>query len=404
MKVIGLMSGTSVDGIDAVLVELPDRAENSGTGGVNVVAFETSPYPADLRLRLLDISQPGRGKVEEICHVNAYLGELFAAAAISVAAHAGVALDEIDLIGSHGHTIQHRPTPLREREIRVTSTLQIGEPSIIAERTGVTTIADFRPRDMAAGGEGAPLAPYGHYLLFHHPEKTRIVTNIGGISNLTYLPAGGTPAQVIAFDTGPGNMLIDQIITRMTDGALAFDTDGQHAAQGTCREDLLAWMMQHPYLERRPPKSTGREEFGDAHVRQLCQQADHLGVSERDLLRTATDFTAASIVSSYQAFLPIFQHQAEPRVEGVEVLVCGGGVKNTTLMRALQQRLAPIPIVAVEAVGLSSDALEAIVFALLARETYLGRPANLPAVTGATHPVLLGKIVPGAGFQGLHWN
>jgi anhydro-N-acetylmuramic acid kinase len=397
MKAIGLISGTSVDGIDAVIVDISDEIENNDLVRLEVPGFATYPYPDGVRERILEVSVPGRGSVEKICHLNAYLGELFARAAIRIAEETGISLQDIDVIGSHGQTIQHLPHPINEQAVPVTSTLQIGEPSIIAERTGVTTVADFRPRDMAAGGEGAPFAPYAHYLLFCHPTKHRIITNIGGISNLTYIPAGASAEQVIAFDTGPGNMILDQLVTQFTGGIMPYDQDGKLAAQGKCHRALLSWMMSHPYLERKPPKSTGREEFGDPFVSRLYAQSRALGVSKNDLLTTATVFTAETILHSYAAFLPL---EKCPH-KNLEIIFCGGGVKNQTLMTFLRQRLAPLPIFSVEQFKISSDALEAITFALLARETIRGRPANLPGVTGATHSVVLGKIVPGTRYEGL---
>ena len=397
MKIIGLMSGTSLDGIDAVIVDIQNSIEENGAVRIDVLQFATYPYPDGVRERILEISTPGAGSVEKICHLNAYLGELFAQAAIRVAREAGVTLASIDAIGSHGQTIHHLPQPQDEQGISVRSTLQIGEPSIIAERTGVTTVADFRPRDMAAGGQGAPLAPYGHYLLFRHPTRTRIVTNIGGISNLTYLPAGATPEQVIAFDTGPGNMLIDGLIREFSGGRRSYDADGREAAQGRCNAEFLAWLMTHPYFSRKPPKSTGRETFGAAYLRRIQEEAGSRGITNADLLRTLTEYTAESIVYSFTAFLPQMRDLLER--QAVDLLFCGGGVRNQTLMAALRQRLAPSLVASVEQVGVSSDALEAVIFALFARETLAGRPANLPGVTGAAHPVVLGKIVPGRSFR-----
>ena len=213
------MSGTSVDGIDAAVIDILNGMDADAAARVSVLKFATYPYPDGARERILACSAPGGGSVERICHLNAYLGELFAQAALNIAAEAGVSLDDIAFIGSHGQTIHHLPQPRDEQGIAVRSTLQIGEPSIIAERTGVTTVADFRPRDMAAGGEGAPLAPFGHYLLFRHPSRARVITNIGGISNVTFLPANAAPEQVIAFDTGPGNMLIDGLMREFSGGA-----------------------------------------------------------------------------------------------------------------------------------------------------------------------------------------
>lgn len=401
MKAIGLISGTSLDGIDAAIIEIPDLAEHKNDSSVRMIGLATYPYPEGVRERILQISAPGKGTVDQICHLNAYIGELFARAAVQIAQESGIALDQIDVIGSHGQTIHHLPQPQDERGIRVTSTLQIGEPSIIAERTGITTVADFRPRDMAAGGQGAPFAPFAHYRLFRHPTRYRIVTNIGGISNVTYLPPNAAPNQVIAFDTGPGNMLLDAIAFRVSHGEEIYDIDGRRAARGTCHPALLAWMLDHPYFRRTPPKSTGREEFGEHFLDEIYARQRQFGMSDYDLLATATCFTAESIAKSYQAFLPAYRELAAMAEPPVDLLFCGGGVKNLTLMTRLQDRLAPLPIFPVERFNLSSDALEAITFAILACETILGRPTNLPSVTGACRPVILGKIVPGNRFRGL---
>ena len=401
MKAIGLISGTSVDGIDAAVVDIFDEKQNNNNISVDVLEFMTYPYPDGIRERILEVSLPGGGSVEKICHLNALIGELFAHSAIRIAEKAEVKLCDVEVIGSHGQTIHHLPCPYDEHGFSVTSTLQLGEPSIIAERTGVTTVADFRPRDMAAGGEGAPFAPYAHYRLFCHPLKTRIITNIGGISNLTYIPPGASPEQVIAFDTGPGNMIIDQLIVQMTHGTETYDSGGHRAASGKCHAGFLAWLMEHPYLKRQPPKSTGREEFGQEFVARLCEERTRQGVADTDLIRTVTEYTAETIVKSFQEFLPIFQQQWSSMNDTLDIVFCGGGVRNPVLMNLLQERLKPLPIAPVEKFHLSSDALEAVTFALLARETLLGKPSNLPTVTGAAHPVILGKIIPGNRFKGI---
>ena len=268
MLVIGLSSGTSVDGIDAALTDITGRGERAR---VRLVAYRTFPYPRGLRERLLAVQTGGR--VDEISHLNAYLGELFADAAIAIAAEARIALRRIGLIGSHGQTIAHQPHPRREGRHLVRSTLQIGEPSVIAERTGVLTVADFRPRDLAAGGQGAPLTPLVHQRCFRHPKRHRLVVNLGGITNVTWLPAGGSLSRVIAFDTGPGNMVIDGLMERWTDGRRTMDRDGRTAASGAVREDLLRALLAHPYLKMPPPKSTGRELFGRSLVARLWRQA-----------------------------------------------------------------------------------------------------------------------------------
>lgn len=389
MIAIGLISGTSLDGIDAAIIDIPDEGHNS-SDMIRMLGFATYPYPDGLRERLLDISMPGNGSVEQICHLNAYVGELFALAAQQIAEETGIALEQVDVIGSHGQTIHHLPQSVYEGMLAVTSTLQIGEPSVIAERTGVTTVADFRPRDMAAGGQGAPFAPYAHYVLFRHPKRNRIITNIGGISNVTFLPAAASPEGVVAFDTGPGNMIVDALMSQLSENKHTYDPEGQWARQGKCSQELLEWMLKHPYFQRKPPKSTGREEFGDIFVRQIDEQAHALRLTPLDCVATATALTARTIADSCRRWLA---HQQDP--EDVEMFCGGGGVKNQTLMTILQQECAPISVSTVDQLGISGDALEAMTFALLARATLLGNPFYLPNVTGAKHPVLLGKIIPG---------
>ncbi len=407
MKVIGLLSGTSVDGIDAALVNI------TGCGletQVNLLCFETYPFPEGIKERILELSSPEAGRVDQICHLNFYLGELFAQAALRIMERGGYRPEEIDLIGSHGQTIHHLPEPRYEPALppqtgflTVKSTLQIGEPSIIAERTGCTVVADFRPRDIAAGGEGAPLAPYAHYLLFRDKVKARVVNNIGGISNVTFIPAHAEPNQLIAFDTGPGNLIIDGLTNQLTQGKLSFDLDGQMAAGGQVHPDLLKWLMAHPYLKKSPPKTTGREEFGGEFLQRLLKKANEAGISPQDLLATATAFTAESIADSYRRFLLADRRQSLTEEGSLELILCGGGAKNKTLITMLQKafRSESISIKTVEDYGYSSDALEAILFALLARATFLGIPSNVPPATGARYPVILGKILPGRNWKSL---
>jgi anhydro-N-acetylmuramic acid kinase len=268
----------------------------------------------------------------------------------------------------------------------VRSTLQIGEPSVIAERTGLTTVADFRPRDVAAGGQGAPLVPYADYFLFHDARKNRAVQNIGGIANVTYLPAGGRPADTLAFDTGPGNMMIDRAASLATGARAPYDAGGRIAARGHVNQKLLAELMRHPYLRRRPPKSTGREMFGTPLTDRLHERARRAGIPPADLVATVTAFTAASIADAYRRFLP-------GAVD--EVILCGGGSRNPTLVAALGERLAPARVLLTDDFGIDADAKEAVSFAILAWATIRGEANNVPSATGARRPVVLGKIVPG---------
>ncbi len=381
MMVIGLMSGTSADGVDAVLVDI------RGTGHslkVRLLAHRTVPYPAEFRVRLLGAMSSGT--VADVCHLNAALGEWFARAALKLLKAARMPARRVALIGSHGQTLQHLPGPRRESGVgKIRSTLQLGEPAVIAERTGITTVAGFRTRDMAVRGEGAPLTPYLHYLLFHHASRSRAVVNIGGIGNLTYLPARGGLGAVRAFDTGPGNMLIDGVMRHLTANRRTFDRGGRLAREGTPNESLLGTILEHPFLRRRPPKSTGREEFGERFVGYYLRQGKLLGLSDADLVATATAFTARTIANAAK-FLP-------GRVD--EVLICGGGAQNASLMRMLQDGWKSATVRPVETTGWDGRALEAVAFAVFAYQHVKGVPCNLPSVTGAKKAVVLGVRAPG---------
>ncbi|HTN43160.1 MAG TPA: anhydro-N-acetylmuramic acid kinase [Nitrospiria bacterium] len=383
MKVIGLISGTSTDGVDSALVDISGRGLESR---LQLLRFATFPYPLALRSRLVHLTHDGR--VEELSRLNVYVGELFAGAAVRIAREAGIPLDEIDLIGSHGQTICHQPVPMKIGGMKIRSTLQIGEPSVIAERTGVTTVSDFRHRDMAAGGEGAPLTPYLHYILFYHPQRPRLVVNIGGISNLTYLPSGTGLSKIVAFDAGPGNMLMDGIVQHRTNGRRTMDRDGAMARRGKVHEELLNELLRHPFLNRKPPKTTGREAFGQGMIRRLIRRAGILRLNHWDLMATVTAFTARSIAQAYRGFIL-------PGGNAEEVIVGGGGTRNVTLMRFLQQAFGPVPVLTFEKFDLDSRALEAMAFALFAYGTIQGEPNNVPSATGAKRPVVMGKIVPG---------
>lgn len=383
MKAIGLISGTSTDGIDAALVEITGRGLESR---LRLLRFSTYPYPRELRPRLVRLTHEGR--VGELSRLNVYVGELFARAAIRIAKEARLPLNEIHLIGSHGQTICHQPEPWRVGGIQIRSTLQIGEPAVIAERTGITTVADFRPSDMAAGGEGAPLTPYLHYILFHDPNRPRLIVNIGGISNVTHLPSATGLASLLAFDAGPGNMLIDGIVQQRTKGRKTMDRGGAMARRGRVHERLLSELLRHPFLNQRPPKTTGRERFGLAMVERVIRRAKVLGLTPADLLATVTASTARSIARAYENFIL-------PRGAVAEVVVGGGGTRNPTLMQFLQEAFGPVPVFTFEKFDLDSRALEAMAFALFAYGTVQGEPNNVPSATGAKRPVVMGKILPG---------
>jgi anhydro-N-acetylmuramic acid kinase len=389
--VIGLMSGTSADGVDAALVQIEAGA---GSIHLDLHAFHTLPFPSGMREAILAASDPRTGTVDLLCRLNVALGEVFAEAALEVSRQAGIAISRVDLIGSHGQTVQHLPEPFPLGGYPICATLQLGEPSVIAERTGVMTVADFRPRDMAAGGEGAPLAPYVHYVLFHDVQRPRIVHNIGGISNVTVLPAGGDLVDVLAFDTGPGNMLIDGAISFLTRGQQLFDKDGVRARRGRVHQPLVDELRVHPFLDRHPPKSTGREAFGAVFLDRVLARGVELGVMGDDLIATLTAFTVATIADAYRNFIL-------PRHSAVESILCGGGSRNPLLTSWLQRELHEVTWRVCDDFGISADALEAVIFAVLAHETVCGCCTNVPSATGAEREVILGKVVPGR--DGWNW-
>ncbi|MFQ5839282.1 MAG: anhydro-N-acetylmuramic acid kinase [Candidatus Methylomirabilales bacterium] len=387
MKVIGLMSGTSADGIDAALVEIQG---GDPIPSPTLLAFEIFPYPPGLRERLLDLARAGQAQVQAVCHLDFLLGELNAQAVLALLERAGVAPDEVALVGVHGQTICHLPRPIRDGAFEVRSTLQIGEPAVIAERTGITTVADFRPRDIAAGGEGAPLAPYLHSLLLRDPVRGRAFLNLGGISNLTYVPAGGRPEEVLAFDCGPGNVLIDGIVRRLTEGKRWQDDGGAWAARGAVAGALLTWLLGHPFFATPPPKSAGQGEFGP----DLLRRPEAATLGEADLVATVTRVTVEGVAGAIEHFI-------RPRGRLDEIVVGGGGTANAWLMGALRERLGEIALVPVEELGYPARAVEASAFALLAYLTARGLPGNLPGATGAKAATCLGVIVPGRRFAGV---
>ncbi len=367
------MSGTSADGIDVAIVDFVGSK-------LSVRAFGTFPYPEDVRKAVLSASV---ANAADLCHLNFGLGHLFADALIELCRRKRIALSSIDLIGSHGQTVWHQPTGRRFGRVLIRSTLQIGEPSVIAARTGITTVADFRPADIAAGGQGAPLVPFADHFLFRHRRKTRVIQNIGGIANLTWLKAGGTISDIIAFDTGPGNMVIDRAVYNVTMGKMNYDKDGRIATKGKVNEPLLNELMKNQYFRRHPPKTTGRENFGHDFTDAICRMCR---LSPADLVRTVTAFTARSIADAYRRFLPLYPD---------EVILCGGGARNPTLVSMLREELAPAEVLFTDDFGIDADAKEAVSFAILARETVRNRPSNVPSATGAKRPAVLGKIVPG---------
>lgn len=385
-RLIGLMSGTSLDGLDVALVRVE---EGSGARpGWTLEAFISRPYPPERRARLLEAITAGTPPA--LARLHADLGEWFAEGVIDLLDGAAVDPRDVTAIGSHGQTIWHEPPAGGTRGV----TLQLGDPATLAARTGIDVVADFRAADVAAGGEGAPLVPWPDHLLFSVPGRGRIVLNIGGIANLTWLPPGGDPAEVIAFDTGPGNVLIDHATVLASGGQDSFDAGGRRAAAGRVLPDVLRDLLADPFFDRPPPRSTGRERFGPARVEQL---AARLGLEQpgdagwNDLLATLAELTAVTLAEAIHRWVP---------VAGLhEVLIAGGGSHNRHLVArlgaALQARGIAAPLrTGAEALGVDPDAREAVAFAILAWAHLEGRSANLPQVTGAAGPRVLGSFTP----------
>lgn len=382
--VVGMMSGTSVDGVDAALVEI------SGTDSepkVKLLAFENKPYPPRVREKIFSLFAPANATVDKVGYMNFLLGEIYAKSALSVIEKAGMKPEEIDVIGSHGQTIWHAPIPESPDGIPVAYTVQIGEGSVIAERTGILTVSDFRVADMAAGGQGAPLVPFSEYLLYRREKETILLQNIGGIGNMTVMPAGAKPRDVFAFDTGPGNMIIDAVISAVTGGEKTYDAGGETAAKGRVCNALLDILKEEPYYRQPLPKTTGREHFGVQYTEKILSWWKENPISVEDLLATVTDLTAYSIADAYERYVL-------PKYRASEIIVGGGGSYNATLLRFMKERFAPhgVAVRTQEDLGLSSDAKEAVAFALMADCCMRGKANTLPSVTGAEHPAVMGKI------------
>ncbi|HZC45767.1 MAG TPA: anhydro-N-acetylmuramic acid kinase [Candidatus Acidoferrum sp.] len=379
---IGLMSGTSHDGVSAAVVELDERARPPA----RLIAFQTFPYAARFRKELLAASSDEKIGAAALSTLNFALGREFGRAAIEIARIAHVALSDVAFIGSHGHTFFHLP-PRRASRGQLASTMQLGETSVIAAGTGVPVVSDFRTMDLVLGGEGAPLAPLAHLWLFADATRGRVVLNIGGIANATYIPPRarlGDP-DLIAFDTGPGNGMIDALASRISGGRQRMDRDGRIAARGHVSAPLLEELMRHPYFRRPPPKSTGREEFGAALLDRIIADARRLNIVDYDQVATVTALTARSIADACRRY--IF-----PRGRVDQLIVSGGGAQNPTLMRMLAAELPGVETITAKDVGLDGNALEAVAFAILGYQMLRGRPGNIPSVTGARAPAILGKL------------
>lgn len=368
---IGLMSGTSGDGVDAALVDF------SG-GKLRVVETHFLPYPKKKREDVFRASRMD-GPAELICRLNVEIGKLFGKAAVELCKKAKTPLNKIEFIGSHGQTIRHQPNGKND----VSSTLQIGEGSEIAAITGCWVVSDFRPADIAAGGCGAPLAPLAHYVLFSDKSEDRVVHNMGGISNITWLPSGVGIDGVTGFDTGPANMLLDMASAHFSKGKRAYDKNGARALQGMVDKKMYAYCMAHSFFKQKPPKSTGRETFGPAYFAELLKKFGT--VKEADFLRTLTAVAASSAVDQVFAF-------CKPK-RGLRWIVCGGGAFNKALLDELRARLAGRGVVAMSSeFGYGEKDIEAVLMAALAYRTLNGLHGNIPKVTGAKRHAILGKI------------
>ncbi|MHA6481937.1 anhydro-N-acetylmuramic acid kinase [Paenibacillus sp. strain BS8-2] len=379
---VGLMSGTSLDGVDAAVV----RIEGSGLESqVQLVHYYSRPYDHALKVRLKELCDPATSDVAKLAGMNVYIAERFAEATLEAVREAGLEMNQIAFVSSHGQTVWHMPEATPSDPFLARSTLQIGDLSVIAKLTGCLTIGDFRPADMAVGGQGAPLVPYGDLILFGHPSKGRLLQNIGGIGNCTALPAGASANDLFAFDTGPGNMIIDQVVHTLSDGRLSYDADGAWAAEGEANEELLASILAHPYFGQLPPKSTGRELFGASYTAEFLTRAQERGLTSADIVATATAFTARSIADACLRFVM-------PRCRIDEVIVSGGGAHNLTLLGQLRELLPEQRILTSSELGLADDAKEAVIFALLGNDFLRGISNNIPAATGASRPTIMGKL------------
>ncbi|PEY49099.1 anhydro-N-acetylmuramic acid kinase AnmK [Bacillus cereus] len=377
MYVAGVMSGTSLDGIDVALVHIDGSGVDSK---VELIHFTTVPFCNDMKNDIQQALSIENSNVQLICSLNFKLGLRFANAVKEVCKEANFPLRQLDLIGSHGQTIYHQP---QQDGGMIPSTLQIGEPAIIAYETNTTVISNFRTMDMAAGGQGAPLVPYSEIILYRHQTKNRLLQNIGGIGNVTVIPSQLSEKSVIAFDTGPGNMVMDEACQRLFQ--LSYDQNGNIAKQGVVVEEVLTYCMNHPFLKMNPPKSTGREQFGEEFVSELLKRFEKH--SKENILTTVTRFTASSIVYHYKEFIL-------PYYEIDEVILGGGGSYNDTLVEMIRHGLKEekCALFLQEDIGYSSEAKEAIAFAILANETYHRNPSNVPSATGAKNSVILGNI------------
>jgi anhydro-N-acetylmuramic acid kinase len=382
MLVLGLMSGTSADGIDIALANIsgaPPRVK------ARLVNHTSVKFPAQVRAEILRVAEQRAITARELSQLNFRLGQLFAEAAKAACERFGVRMASVDLIGSHGQTIFHQGSGVPYLGGRVASTLQIGEAAVIAAQTGVITVADFRPADMAAGGQGAPLVPYADYLLYSDGKLGRASLNLGGIANVTVIPAGAARERVFALDTGPANMLIDALVAHFTRGRKKFDAGAKMALAGRAIPALLDELMRDPYLKKAPPKSTGREYYGGAYVKRVLALGRRFRAKPNDLIRSVTIFTALSVVDALNRFVT-------PKTKLDQLIVSGGGARNPLVMAQLAAALPGVEVLPSSRLGVPEEAKEAFAFALLAYETFHQRAGNVFSATGASGPAILGKV------------
>ena len=375
---IGLLSGTSVDGIDAALLKISGAGTSTG---IKLIDFKTYKYPDKIRQLIFKNSDKNTSSVEDICSLNIILGKLFADAALKIIFRNKLSAKEIAFIGSHGQTIHHLSSLRNPAKYKVKSTLQIGDPSVIANLTGILTVGDFRVADCAVNGDGAPLVPYFDYILFHNKKVNRALLNIGGISNITLIPKDSRKNDVIAFDTGPGNMIIDGLTLHYF--GKPYDKNGNIAKNGNVNHELLNYLIKDKFINKYPPKSTGREEYGRDYMRNITVKFKK--IEKHDIIRTVTEFTAFSICINYKKFI-------KPKVVIDELIVSGGGAKNPVLIESLKNYFKGVNINQFKLSGIDYDSKEAALFAVLANECLQGNPANMPSVTGSKKDVILGKI------------
>jgi anhydro-N-acetylmuramic acid kinase len=387
MLVLGIMSGTSADGIDVALARISGAPPRVKARLLNHTAVK---FPAQVRAEILRVAEQRTITAGELSQLNFRLGQLFAAAAKTACPRFRVALSSVDLIGSHGQTIFHQGVPVPYLGGRVASTLQIGEPAVIAARTGVTTVADFRPADMAVGGQGAPLVPYADYLLYSDRKLGRVSLNLGGIANVTVIPAGAARETVFAFDTGPANMLIDALVAHFTRGRKKFDDGARMALAGRAIPPLLDELMRDSYLKLTPPKSTGREYYGADYVKRVLAMGRRFGAKPNDLIRCVTIFTALSVLDALNRFVT-------RRTKIDQLIVSGGGARNPLIMAQLGAALPEVEMLPSSRLGVPEEGKEAFAFALLAYETFHQRAGNVFSATGASGPAVLGKICYAGG-------